>query len=150
MPSSASRIEARASRIAGGRSAVLGLASTLLLLALVGAAVMRLADPTNFPSIGRALWWAIQTVTTVGYGDVVPRTAVGRIVESVEMALGVALVSLLTASVTSALLQRDQQTERARSDGQANAIMDALSQLDQRLERVESNVSSGRTPPPNQ
>ena len=35
---------------------------------------MRLLDPSEYPSIGRGLWWAIQTVTTVGYGDVTPDT----------------------------------------------------------------------------
>ena len=55
-----------------------GLSVTFVGLAFVGAIVIRIADPDNFPSLGLGIWWALQTVTTVGYGDVVPTTAVGR------------------------------------------------------------------------
>jgi hypothetical protein len=56
------------------------LALTFVALALVGAIVIRIADAHNFPSLGLAVWWALQTVTTVGYGDVVPSTSAGRVV----------------------------------------------------------------------
>ena len=42
---------------------------------------MRFADSDNFPSVGLAMWWALQTVTTVGYGGVVPTTVFGRVIE---------------------------------------------------------------------
>ena len=142
MSSAGSRFERRAGQIAGGRSAALGLAASLLLLAVVGAVVMRLADPTNFPTFGLAIWWAIETVTTVGYGDIVPRTRIGRIVGSAEMALGVAMVSLLTASVTSALLKRDGDIHGDRLDD----VMSTLTQIEGRLERIEAQSrTSNRT-----
>src|SRR4029450_5444395 len=65
-------VERRADRIANARSVTFGLAATFFALALVGGLVMRVADSHNFPSVGLAIWWALQTVTTVGYGDVVP------------------------------------------------------------------------------
>ena len=55
-----------------------------------------------------ALWWGISTMTTVGYGDVVPKTAEGRIAASVLMLLGVGLFSAVTAIVTSFLLSSRQ------------------------------------------
>src|SRR6516164_8797255 len=99
-------VERRADRIANARSVTFGLAATFFGLAMVGAVVMRVADAHNFPSIGLAFWWALQTVTTVGYGDVVPTTTAGKIVGSVEMMLGISLISLLTATVTSTVIQR--------------------------------------------
>jgi hypothetical protein len=42
-------------------------------------AAMRLVDGKEFPTIGRGLWWAAETVTTVGYGDVVARATPGRV-----------------------------------------------------------------------
>jgi voltage-gated potassium channel len=72
-------------RIANARSVTIGLAAAFVALGLFGAIVMRIADPHNFPSIGLAFWWAIQTITTVGYGDHVPTTDAGRLVGAFGM-----------------------------------------------------------------
>jgi len=53
-----------------------------------------------------ALWWGIVTMTTVGYGDVTPTTPEGRLAAVVLMVLGIGLFSAVTATVTSALLER--------------------------------------------
>src|SRR5215467_14075311 len=103
-------VERRANRIANARSVTFGLAATFFALALVGALLMRIADNHNFPSLGLAFWWALQTVTTVGYGDVVPTTTAGKVVGSVEMMIGISLISLLTAAVTSTVIQRQEAT----------------------------------------
>ena len=47
---------------------------------LIGALLMWLVNEDNFPNYGGALWWSAQTVTTVGYGDVVPTNIAGRVV----------------------------------------------------------------------
>ena len=78
-------------RIANARSLVLGLSLTFFGLAFVGAIVMRIADPDNFPSLGLATWWALQTVTTVGYGDIVPTTRLGLVIGSIEMVIGISV-----------------------------------------------------------
>ena len=120
-------VERRAGRIANARSVTFGLAVTFFVLALVGGIVMRVADSHNFPSVGLATWWALQTVTTVGYGDVVPTTTTGKVVGGIEMVIGISLISLLTAAVTSTVIQRgeaaakeegrirDEQTRRRSS-----------------------------------
>ena len=144
-----SLVERRAQRIANARSVTLGLAMTFLALALVGAAVMRIADGHNFPSLGLAFWWALQTVTTVGYGDVVPTNDIGRLVASVEMVLGIAFVAFLTAGVTSTVVRRGQvgaeEAERARDERDIQKIVDALAEirhaiaaLDERLDSIKS------------
>ena len=56
-----------------------------------------------------ALWWGVTTMTTVGYGDIVPRTAEGRIAASVLMLLGIGLFSAITAIVTSLLIARREE-----------------------------------------
>ena len=146
-------IERSVRRIANARSLVLGLSLTFVGLAFVGAIVMRIVDPDNFPSLGLAIWWALQTVTTVGYGDVVPTNGVGRVIGSIEMVIGISFITFLTAGVTSTVIQRAsakaQAVERAHDERDAKTILDALvetrraiSELDARLDRIESKITT--------
>jgi len=141
-----SLIERRVQRIVNARSATVGLAATFVSLAVVGAIVMRFADPHNFPSIGLAIWWALQTVTTVGYGDVVPTTVSGRVVGGLEMVIGVAFIAFVTAGVTSAVLQRGQfkqeEADRVRDEQHTQSVIDALAELGDRLGRIESKLNA--------
>ena len=96
------------------------------------------------------MWWGLQTVTTVGYGDVVPTTTAGKIVGGVEMAVGVSLISLLTAAVTSTVIQRDEarahEDDRAHAEQSNQRLLDALAQtkaeMETRLDRIESKLDS--------
>ena len=148
-----SLIERRVRRIVNARSVTIGLAATFVGLAVVGAIVMRVADPDNFPSVGLAVWWALQTVTTVGYGDVVPTTTAGQVVGGIEMVIGVAFIGFVTAGVTSTVIQRGQaeaqDADRARSERNTQTIIDALTQtrqavaeLGKRLDEIESKISN--------
>jgi voltage-gated potassium channel len=152
-PGGPSLIERRVRRIANARSVTIGLALTFVGLALVGAIVMRIADSHNFPSVGVATWWAVQTVTTVGYGDVVPTTTAGRLVGSVEMVIGVSFVAFLTAGVTSTVIQRGEaeakEADRVQSERSTESIIEALAEtrqavtdLDARLDRIESKITT--------
>src|SRR3954447_3235980 len=126
-------IERQVRRVASARYVTVGLAITFLGLAFIGAVAIRLVDPDNFSSFGSAVWWALQTVTTVGYGDVVPTTATGRVVGGLEMALGVSFIAFLTAGVTSTVIQRVQANaaalERAERAQEAQEIVAALGEV---------------------
>jgi voltage-gated potassium channel Kch len=148
-----SLIERRVRRIVNARSVTIGLAATFVGLAVVGAIVMRIADPDNFPSVGLAVWWALQTVTTVGYGDIVPTTTAGQVVGGIEMVIGVAFIAFVTAGVTSTVIQRGQaeaqEADRAQSERTTQTIIDALTQtrqavaeLGKRLDEIESKLSN--------
>jgi voltage-gated potassium channel len=96
------------------------------------AVLMRLLDPHDFPSLGLAIWWAVSTVTTVGYGDVVPTEPWGRVVASVLMVIGYASLSLLTGIVASLLVYR-------RTAPQAES---GLEKIERRLAEVERLLRS--------
>jgi len=147
-----SLIERRVRRIVNARSVTIGLAVTFVGLAVAGATLMRIADPHNFPSIGLATWWALQTVTTVGYGDVVPTTVAGRVLGGAEMVIGVAFIAFVTAGVTSAVIQRAEseahEADRLRDEQNTKTIIDSLTQtkqavsdLGERLNAIESHLT---------
>ena len=114
---------------------------------------MRIVDRHDFPNLGLAAWWALQTITTVGYGDVVPTTNLGRIVGSVELVLGISFITFLTAGVTSTVIQRGaqraQESESAQRERDLQTVVDALDRtrhaiadLDKRLDSIESRLTS--------
>ena len=146
-----SLIDRRVSKIVNARSVTLGLATTFLLLSLVAAIVIRLVDHHDFPSLGLAVWWSLQTVTTVGYGDIVPTTDVGRVIGGAELVLSVSFIAFLTAGVTSTVIHnqesRAKAADRAKQADDAQAILDALTQtreairaLDSRLDSIEAKL----------
>ncbi len=68
--------------------------------AVAAGLLMTLADRENYPSIGAGLWWAAQTVTTVGYGDNVPVTVLGRLIAVLVMLVGISFLTVITAAIT--------------------------------------------------
>ena len=142
----ASLIERRVQKIVNARSITIGLATTFVGLAVAGAAVVRIADPDNFPSFGLAVWWALQTVTTVGYGDVVPTTVGGRFVGGAVMVLGVSFIAFVTAGVTSFVVQRAdaraQEADRLRDERNTQTIIDALTETNQALSELGERLGA--------
>jgi len=104
-------------------------------LAFAAAVLERLIDPAigTFPD---ALWWAVSTVSTVGYGDVVPETGPGRLVGTALMLAGMGLIPLVTSVVVSALV--DQRTRQAREEElrDLERIFERLEAIDRRLEQL--------------
>jgi voltage-gated potassium channel len=76
------------------------------LFTLAAALVERFVEPETFTGYGKAWWWSVQTVATVGYGDITPQTTAGRLVATVVMIFGVALVPTATSIVVAILLDR--------------------------------------------
>jgi voltage-gated potassium channel len=105
---------------------------TLLVTASSGVA-MRLVDGREFPTIGLGLWWAAQTVTTVGYGDVVPHETAGRIVALLVMFDAVGFMTVVTGAVTATLIEG----ARARS-GRVSSSPAHLEEISSRLARLEA------------
>ena len=88
------------------------------------------------------MWWALQTVTTIGYGDVTPKEPAGRIVAAFVMLEGVALLTITIAVITSTFVARaarEREDAEAADDEQAEVRIEAkLDDLAARLERLET------------
>ena len=138
-------IERRIRKIADARSITLALATTFVGLAFAGAVAIRFLDEDSFPSFGLAVWWALQTVTTVGYGDVVPAGTTGKVIGGIEMVLGVSFISFLTAGVTSAVIQRSQgkrqEEERAQAVEDLKRLLDTLGEIQTAIAALEHRLS---------
>ena len=114
--------------------------ATVVTVVVSGAAI-RALDPHEYTSIWEGMWWALQTVTTVGYGDVTPENVAGRFVAGAVMLAGIALVAIVTAAVTSSFVARAQaqrSAEDATEDDLADQRLDAqLQDIAARLDRME-------------
>ena len=95
------------------RNAVYVMIVITVAIVLVGGVIVWVFDRRDFPDLGSALWYTLQTVTTVGYGDNVPTTGVGRIVGASVMVVAVSLIAILTASITSVFVEAAQRRQRA-------------------------------------
>lgn len=111
-------------------------------LALLAGLVVRLIDHRDFPDYGTAVWWAVVTLATVGYGDVVPHTGWGRVVGSVVIVIGVTFLAFLVAIVTSYFVsvQQDEKAaqEQKRRDRQVADHHELLQRIEQRLASIEA------------
>ena len=146
-PHSPRPLERRIRKIVAARSITLSFAMTFVGLAAGGAVAIRLLDRESFSSYGLAFWWLLQTVTTIGYGDVVPSGVVGKVIGGIEMVVGVAFISFLTAGVTSVIVQQGQaqseEVDRQRKERGFQKLVDttgeirtAIADLDRRLDQA--------------
>jgi voltage-gated potassium channel len=111
-----------------GRILIYTMTGTLLLIYVASLAVLdaeRDRPGTNINSFGNAVWWAVTTVTTVGYGDLYPVTITGRVVAALLMIGGISLIGVVTASIASWIVQRVAETDVANQAATA-AHVDAL------------------------
>lgn len=114
-----------------------GITTTIVLGA---ALVVYLFARGEFNTFGESVWWAAQTVTTVGYGDVIPHTAFSKFVAVVVMIFGITTISLTTAVVTSALMASTQRRFTSR-DELSDEHLSALHRIEARLESLERKLS---------
>jgi voltage-gated potassium channel len=96
---------------------------------------MRLLDRSEFPNIWLGLWWAVQTVTTVGYGDIVPHNVGGRAVAAVLMLIGIGFLTVVTAVITAAFLET---VRRRLGDPAQVSLEEKLDDISARLDRLEA------------
>jgi voltage-gated potassium channel len=113
------------------RRATRTIVAVTLIVTIGGGVTIWLLDHKEFPDLGTSLWWAVQTVTTVGYGDVVPHETVGRVIGTVVMVTGIGFIAVMTAAVTASLIE---QARRRQESTQVDPSV--------QLERIEARLAT--------
>jgi voltage-gated potassium channel len=104
----------------------------------------RTAHGSNIHSFGQGLWWAVTTVTTVGYGDRYPVTPMGQGVAVVLMLVGIGLIGVLTATVASYFVGQDLNRDKTDLDMLRAELHEARTErhnLAQKLDVVQSQLA---------
>ena len=109
-----------------------------VVITVAGGVLERFLDHQEYPTIGRGLWFALQTVTTVGYGDVTPKQASGRFIATVVMLTGIGFLAVVTASVTASLVESSRRRFTAQSESEDARRLDGI---DRRLARIEAALN---------
>jgi voltage-gated potassium channel len=125
------------------RGAAIVIASASIAVTFGSAILMTIVDRKHYPSIGSGLWWAVQTVTTVGYGDVTPVTVSGRLVAALVMLVGIGFLTVITAAITSTFVSRTEgeQAQSAVAVATAQQLREIEARLDSRLARIETALT---------
>jgi len=116
------------------RVAAAVIASLWLIAIAIFGVVEHLIDNDSFNTVWSGMWWATQTVTTVGYGDVVPQDWVGQLIACLLMIGGLSLFAVVTGSITSAFVTAAQ----ARSGNPAEAA------LEQKVDALTAEIAALR------
>lgn len=111
-----------------------------ILISSVSFLVYHLESPTNenFGSYGDALWWAMVTVTTVGYGDIYPITTAGRVLAVILMVTGMGFIAFISATLATYFMRADEDDETTQHvyDSAARLIINKMKEID-KLEKHE-------------
>jgi len=111
------------------------IAGFTVVITVAGGILERVIDHQEFPTIGKGLWFALQTVTTVGYGDVTPKQADGRFIGAVVMLTGIGFLAVITASATASLIEGSRRRFAAQSEVD---VTRRLEEVSERLARIEA------------
>ena|SRR3990167_1821800 len=103
-------------------------------VAAIGGASISLIDP-DIKNPWDGVWWAAQTMTTVGYGDIVPKTTAGRIFGIIIMLMGIALISVLTANFSAYLFQHASKSKTE------SHILHIVLEIQSKIEMIEHKLN---------
>ena len=111
------------------------------LAVVVFGVVERLVDPETFDNVWLGMWWALQTVTTVGYGDVVPGSTAGKVIAVFLLLGGLSLLTVVTGAIASGFVA---QAQRRRQEAGEDPVIRRLDQMAAELEAIKAELARRR------
>jgi voltage-gated potassium channel len=130
------------------RNAAAVIVTATAVVVVASGAVITVIDSDEYPNVGIGMWWALQTVTTVGYGDVAPTDFGGRLVGAAVMLEGTAFIAIVTAVITSSFVARathEREAARARDQlSDRELIEKRFDELERKLDLLAGSAEGGR------
>jgi voltage-gated potassium channel len=120
------------------RAAASVIVTATAVIVVLGGVMMRVLDHAEYSSIWVGMWWVLQTVTTVGYGDYTPTSVIGRVLTSFVMLYGIAFLAIITAAITSVFVAR---AEQERVTGLHAAAGEAEASTEARFDRIDAQLA---------
>ncbi len=102
------------------------------LIVFISGALVSGFDPA-IETVWDGVWWAWVTITTVGYGDIVPESGLGKFFGSLLILLGIGLFAMLTANISAFLIGRDEDKEQLE-------LLKKLNHIEERLKNIEQQT----------
>jgi len=119
------------------RDAAILIIAVWFLAIVVFGVVEHLVDPKTFPKVWLGMWWALETVTTVGYGDVVPASAEGKAIASVLLLGGLAFLTVIIAIITGGFVARSQRQAVAAGE---DPVIERIEALGSELKEIRAEL----------
>jgi len=108
------------------------------LAVVVFGVVEHLVDPDSFDTVWLGMWWALETVTTVGYGDVVPADTAGKVIASFLLLGGLSLFAVITGTITTAFVTQAQTAQQLTGE---DPVMQELERMSEELAAIRSDLA---------
>jgi len=136
---SGDRLRSRVQRVVATRRVFPFLTVVTIVFAVGVGILVRFIDHKDFHTVGDGVWWAVVTLGTVGYGDIVPHSTWGRFIGVIVIVFGITFLSFLMATVTSLFVATDQQADNAEAEERRVASEnETRALLHQILERLDA------------
>ena len=114
--------------------AIMIVLSLIVLSLALGVLIVRFEGDGQIKNVSDGLWWAITTVTGVGYGDFVPMSLEGRLIGSVLMTAGVVLFSLVVVILSASVIRREEKYWSKRIKKDLEVVHDKLDSLEKKID----------------
>lgn len=105
------------------------------------------APDAKILTFGDAVWWAVATITTAGYGDMYPVTTLGRVVAAALMMSGIAVLGVVTASIASWLVQRVEESTGAAVESAERPVIAEVGELAAEVAALRREIAELRRDP---
>jgi voltage-gated potassium channel len=128
---------------------LIGLVALIVIFGGIGVYLAERGNPgANITRLGDALWWAVVTIATVGYGDYYPVTTLGRIIAVFVMLSGIGIFVLLVSSLSQRRVQRAQsrlksEAQAALGDEEKMVIKNKIDEIEKLTKEVQRLLGAG-------